>query len=105
MSLEQIPQMLSTLSTSVYHFTAPEDAVAPYLVWGEKGEHVFFADNDHGETAIRGTIDLYTQNDSDPLRTSVSVALHDAGCVWQKSNTQYEKETGLIHDEWTFEVI
>lgn len=105
MNLDQIPELLSTLCSSVYHFSAPQDAAAPYVVWGETGWPALWADNVCAEMAARGTIALYTSSGDDPLRESIPQALWDAGYIRHKGSTSLEPETGLIRDEWTFEVF
>lgn len=105
MSLNTIKNALLGVSDAVYHFSAPPNTPPPYIEWAEDGENAFMAGNRHAETAISGTIDLYTKDDSDPLRAAIPEALNNTECAWYKNSTQYEENTGLIHDEWVFEVF
>lgn len=105
MNLDRIKNALLSKTDAVYHFSAPPNTSPPYIEWAEDSENVFTAGNRHAETAVQGTVDLYTKSDSDPLRTAVPDALEESGCAWYKNSTQYEEDTGLIHDEWVFEVV
>lgn len=102
--LDTIKNALLSVTQNVFHFTAGANAVLPYVVWAEDSANSFEANNVHAESADEGTIDLYTKDENDPLRESIPQALNDCGCAWYKNSTQYEEDTGLIHDEWVFEV-
>lgn len=102
--LETIKNALLSVSRNVYRYTAGENPKPPFIVWAEDIENSFMANGKHEETAQQGTVDLYTKNEADPLRESIPAALNACGCCWYKNSTQYEDETGLIHDEWVFEV-
>ena len=102
--LNIIQDALTAVSDAVYHYHAPPNSAAPYIVWAEDSGNDFEADNLHAEIADQGTIDLYTLQENDPFIESIPSALNAAGCAWYKSSTQYEDETGLIHVEWVFEV-
>lgn len=101
--LDIIKNALLGVTDRVYHFTAGANPRPPYVVWAEDGENAFIANGRHAETAPQGTVDLYTKDEADPLRQSIPDALNGCGCAWYKNSTQYEKDTGLIHDEWVFE--
>lgn len=102
--LEIIKNALLGVSENVYRYTAGNKPKPPYIVWAEDSENPFMANGQHEESAQQGTVDLYTSNETDPLRESIPAALNACGCCWYKNSTQYENETGLIHDEWVFEV-
>ena len=71
MCLDRIKNALLSKTDAVYHFSAPSNTSPPYIEWAEDSENVFTAGNRHAETAVQGTVDLYTKSDSDPLRTTV----------------------------------
>lgn len=102
--LNVIQNALTALIGAVYHYHAPPNSAAPYIVWAEDSGNDFEADNLHTETADQGTIDLYTMQENDTLIESIPAALNNVECVWYKNSTQYEEDTGLIHIEWVFEV-
>lgn len=102
--LDTIKTALTALTEATYHYHAPPNSAAPYIVWAEDDANDFEADNMHAETADRGTIDLYTLQENDSLMESIPASLSGTGCVWHKNSTQYEEDTGLVHVEWVFEV-
>ena len=102
--LDIIKNALLSVSPNVYHYTAGETPNPPFVVWTEDSQNIFHSNNGHGETADQGTVDLYTRHENDPLRQAIPAALAAIGCSWYKNSTQYEQDTGLIHDEWVFEV-
>ena len=102
--LDTIKTALTALTEATYHYHAPPNSAAPYIVWAEDDANDFEADNIHTESADQGTIDLYTKQENDPLMASIPEALNSIECAWYKNSTQYEEDTGLIHVEWVFEV-
>lgn len=102
--LDTIKTALTALTEATYHYHAPPNSAAPYIVWAEDAGNDFESDNLHTENADQGTIDLYTLQENDPLIESIPAALNGIECVWYKNSTQYEEDTGLIHVEWVFEV-
>jgi hypothetical protein len=54
---------------------------------------------------VTGTIDLFTQNEFDPVVDQIQEGLNELGIGWDLNSTQYEDETNLIHYEWTFRVV
>lgn len=104
MNLAIIKKALLCVSDKVFHFDAMGNIKPPYIVWAEDGEETFHAQNRHEETAATGTIDLYTKDEDDLLISQIPQALNDASVCWYKNSVQFERETGLIHHEWVFEV-
>ncbi len=102
--LDIIKNALLGVTDRTYHYTAGANPAPPYVVWAEDSENAFVANGRHIETAQQGTVDLYTRDEADPLRSRIPDALDLSSCAWYKNSTQYEEETGLIHDEWVFEV-
>ena len=103
--LDALRDALTPLTDRAYHYHAPAREKPPYIVWAEDGANVFNGDNHHAETATQGTIDLYSLDEDDPLRSGIEETLDDLPCCgWYLNSVQYEEDTGLIHWEWVFEV-
>ena len=78
----------------------------PYIVWQEHGPggHVV-ANGKHKADAISGTIDMFLDDEDDSVFPRMRKALNGVpGLAWGYESTQYEKDTGLIHHEWSFEL-
>lgn len=104
MTLSEFKDELLTVSTNLYHYTAPKNGAVPYLVWAEDTGADFVADNKHVEVGIGGTIDLYTRTENDPLKGAVETVLNELPIGWYLNSTQYEEDTELIHIEWVFNI-
>ena len=103
--LKKIEAALREVGDNVWHYYAPPETEAPYLVWAESGQaDAVYGDGRMECQAVAGTVDLFTFEESDPLFTSVQNALQAADIAWKYSSTQYERPTGLIHHEWRWEV-
>lgn len=102
--LDIIKNALLSVTENTFHYTAGKNPKLPYVVWAEDSQNSLLANNRHEENADEGTIDLYTKDENDPLRQLIPQVLNTCGCSWYKNSTQYEEDTGLIHDEWVFEV-
>ena len=67
----------------------------------------FIADNVKKDTVYEGSTDLFSRSKDGagwvPLITGTMTAYCD-GC-WSLNSHTYERDTGLFHGEWTFEVI
>lgn len=77
---------------------------------------IFALDNETGamngddlklDTAYEGSVDLFSPaKDGDGWVPLIEAALADhCGPCWGFNSHAYERETGLFHWEWTFEVI
>lgn len=84
----------------VYHFLKPEEVQAPYAVWQEQSESNFHADNSKAERCLEGTIDYFTQEESDSNLDAIEAALDSFGATWSLVSVQFESETYLIHYSW-----
>lgn len=102
LTLNDLKEALLTVSTNLYHYTAPKNGAVPYLVWAEDTRSDFIADNKHVEAGIEGTIDFFTRTENDPLKEAVEAVLNDLPIGWYLNSIQYEEDTGLIHFEWVF---
>ena len=70
----------------------------------------FEAEDDHGDDskqdrAWEGSVDLYTHGKAMLIVAAVESVLEDIceGC-WELNSEQYERETGLIHREFVFQI-
>lgn len=98
--------LLLALPEAVYHFEAPEKSAAPYIVWAEDSQgDAQHANNAMIHQAIRGTIDLFTRNEYDPLFQKIQQALTVCHIPFRLNSIQREQETKLIHYEWIFEEV
>lgn len=103
--LKQLGEALAGLSARCYHYWRP-GMLPPYIVWQEDGEDSSFSgDNRKQEYTLSGTVDYYTPTEFDPMAERIPAALTGLRLVWALKSVQYEPETGLIHHEWTFEVV
>ena len=75
-----------------------------YFVWQEDGENTLLAGNRHAETAVTGTVDLFSKTEFDPWCDALRGALDAAGIAWYLNSVQFEEDTGFWHWEWVFEV-
>lgn len=103
--LTKISNTLKGLTDACFHFFAPPDTGAPYIVWQEESSEDLLADNIHAETCIHGTIDIFTKKENDPLLEKIPAALDNNGISYYLNSSEYEEETGLLHYEFVFEVI
>lgn len=77
-----------------------------YFVWQEDGSSCLIADGKRAERAVTGTTDLFTQMEDDPWVAAFESSLDSTtGVTWQLNSIQYEPDTGMIHYEWTWEVL
>lgn len=102
--LETVKNALVAVTAKTYHYTAPDNEAAPYIVWAEDAGIQLASNNAHGESGYQGTIDFYTKTENDPLMPAIVVSIENAGIAYYLNSVQYEEETRLIHYEWVFEV-
>lgn len=104
MTLEDVRDMLLTVTTNVYHYNALEQP-DNYIVWAEDSEsQVINADDEKEEQCITGTIDYYTKIEFDLTVKKIQKAMNNSDISWKLNSIQHEKETGYIHYEWVWEV-
>ncbi len=57
------------------------------------------------DRAIAGSVDLYTHGNKWLLAAAVESVLETVcESCWRLNSIQYERETGMVHREWVFEV-
>ena len=62
-------------------------------------------DDEHQNRAWQGSVDLYTHGKEMLIVAAVESALENVcGASWYINSEQYEKETGLVHREFVFEI-
>ena len=70
----------------------------------------FEAEDDNGDDlkqdrAWEGSVDLYTHGENMMLVAAVESVLEDVcESSWELNSVQYERETGLIHREFVFQI-
>lgn len=102
MNLKALKLSLVSLGVPVFHYYAPPNQKAPYIVWAEDEGNDFVAGNKHEEYVVSGTVDLYTMDEDSVLWSQINNSLNENTLSWYYNSTQYEEETGLIHREWVF---
>lgn len=75
-----------------------------YFVWQEDGANDLSADGGHAESAVTGSLDLYTKLEFDPWVSEMGTALTDAGIAWALVSVEVEEDTGFTHYSWDWEV-
>lgn len=90
---------LGLIVEKAYHYTAPENTPARYVVWAElSGEHLA-ADNRESEGKFEIAVDYFTTKEFDTTIDDISDFLDGFGS-WRIESVQYEEQTGYIHYEW-----
>lgn len=91
-----------------YHYFAPSEAKAPYIVWAEDAEDTSFdADNHKVRQSIGGYVDLFTPLEFDDRFDSIQSVLDSFdGLSWSWESTQYgdpqNENDNLIHHTWSW---
>ena len=102
--LSDVKAALLTVTSKCYHYTAPQATTGAYIVWAEDNQaDAVWADGEMQEQTIEGTVDYYTKAETDANVAAIQNALNGA-CSWRLNSIQFEKDTGYIHYEWTFQV-
>ena len=107
LQLKQIRDALTSIEgLNVYHYWHPR-LQAPYCIWAEDGEgDSLWTGNHKSEQIITGTIDYFTKTEFDANVDNIQEALNGLeNCGWNLNSVQYEDDTGLIHFEWSFEIV
>lgn len=105
MTLNDVRDALLEVTDKTYHYEAAIGTKPPYLVWAEHGQgDTVWADGKRQYQAIAGTIDLFTKTENDPLFNTVQDTLSERGIPHRLESIQYEKDTKLIHYEWSWEI-
>lgn len=105
-SLADIPAaLLTVLPQAVYHYIAPDSTAAPYITWAEDGQgDSLHSNNTMTAQAITGAVHLFTRAEYDPLFDKIQKVLRLRQIPYRLNSVQYERDTGLIHYEWVWEV-
>lgn len=94
-----------TVGAPVHHYH-PGNQSGNYIVWAEEGEGGSeHADDQKTSQSLQGTIDYFTKTEFDPVVKQIQAALNSAEITWRLNSTQYERDTGYTHFEWTWEMI
>jgi len=103
--MEALKNALLTVTENVsrYHQAG---ARPPYLVWSEEGGRTgLWADNRPDADKARGSVHYFTLEENDGGRERVEAAFLSVGASFYLNSVQYEKDTGLIHFEWVWELV
>lgn len=77
----------------------------PYGVYALDGQAAaLIGDDDVDDTALSGTVDLYTLDNVPTLAWKIRTALRQSGVSWWLNSVQYEDDTRLHHLEYAFEL-
>lgn len=105
MRLQELRDLLLTVSSNVYHYHAHKKA-DKYIVWAEDGQGSSgYAGNHMTTQVLQGTIDYFTKIEFDPVFDQIQTALNSVDIAWQFNSIQREEETGYIHYEWVWEMV
>lgn len=102
--MKSLRDALVSLTEKTYHYTAPPNTDPAYIVWKEDGSNDLTASNIHAEKAWTGVVDLYTNQEFDPLVDGVPKVFERVGAAYNLVSVDYEEETGLIHYSWDWEL-
>lgn len=103
--IKVVRDALKTVSSNVFHYQA-RNPTGDYIVWAEDSwEKALHGDGQLEETAVQGTIDLFTKKEYPALLSQIEAALTAAEIAFWQESIQYEDDTGLIHYEWIWEVV
>ena len=105
MTLDDVKKALLTVTSKVYHFSAPPNTSGSYIVWAEDGMvDDLSGDGEVQAQNIEGTIDYFTKNEYDATPNKIHNALNSARVGFRINSIQHEQDTGYIHYEWVFSI-
>lgn len=105
MQLSDLRDVLLEIEIPVFHYEAYQQT-GNYIVWAEDGEgQSGHADNHKTTQVMAGTIDYFTKTEFDPIVETIQEKLNSIDIAWRLNSVQYEKDTGYIHYEWTWEMV
>ena len=106
--LQQFYSGLAMVSTRCFHYYAPSDTTAPYIVWNEDSEdNSFDADNHKVRQAVSGFVEYFTKTEFDSTFDAIQTFLDNfPGLSWTWESSQYgdptQGDTNLIHHTWSW---
>lgn len=103
--LNNFRDLLLSVTENVFHYEAPKNAPIPHVIWQEVGGHYLHADNTNTESVYDVQLDVYTQNEFDPLIESLLGALKQDDIAFDFPTTEYDNELKLIRTIIECEVI
>lgn len=89
------------------HFFWAHAPSGTYGVYSESDTDFFSVDNINGESLTKGTVDLFTMDDSSTPKAAVEAAFDSLGdhCKYRLTALIIEQDSGYIHYEWGFTLI
>lgn len=72
------------------------------LDFGADGDQ---GDDHHQDQAYEGSVDLFTKGNAPALAAQVEAVLESiCGAAWELNTQEYDRETGMIHREYAFQI-
>lgn len=104
--LQTIKDILVNVCENTYHYQAPEGSkFEKYIVWQEESEYArLMGDGDKMEVRLQGSIDLFTENEYEPLVEQIEAAFKAAHIYIEYTGTLFESDTGRAHYEWIWRI-
>lgn len=102
-----LAELVTALSGTNYPFAHHAWASAPngtYGVYAEESSHGFYADSKMQGQAITCTVDVFTKDDSETIRSTVQTALNTLDMPWYLDAIDFEEDTGYIHYTWVVDL-
>ena len=96
MTLQELRDLLLRITDKVSHIEAAQEASGRYIVWHEKGGRALSGSRRRQEVIRDVQIDLYTEEDFDPMVEQILNQLEDAGIAVNEPTTVYDPDTCLI---------
>lgn len=105
MTLQNLKEILLTITDDVHHLDSPKGAEPPYIVWAEDGEaDSIWSNNKKRHRVDEGTIDYFTTTEYDATVELIEQTLSDAGVSNKINSIQYDKNTRTMHYEWVWQI-
>lgn len=96
---------LLTVTDNLYHYEAPKGAALPYVIWQEVGGHSLYGDNKDAVNVYRVHLDIYSEDEFDPLVESVLNVLRDGEIAFDFPFSEYDNDLKLIRTIIECEVV
>lgn len=103
MTLLDLRDLLLSTGIKVYHFDAA-DQVEKYIVWGESGENLEYADDAPEYEVVTGFISYITPVEYDSTVDVIRNTLTGAEVSLRLMSIAYNREMKLIKYTWRFEI-
>ena len=103
MIFPKIENTLKAITTKTHRTFAPEEEEPPYIVWDDDSQgETLHGDGKMNYQVIEGTINLFTNDEDDPLFDQIQQGLNSADIAFEYNSKQSEEDTGITHYEWVW---